>query len=112
MLERVQDLCHHGAQNLGLHSGARSAYVAKNSASHRRQSDSKQDSNRRTSLTSSPVDKTLRGERWDRIARVLKLSLWELAQRADKLETAERRPTNEPLPTRPARRHIKIPDKA
>jgi transcriptional regulator with XRE-family HTH domain len=46
----------------------------------------------------------------DRIARVLKLSLWELAKRADELETAERRPTNEPLPTRPARRRIETLD--
>lgn len=36
----------------------------------------------------------------DRIARALHCSLWELAQRADELETADRRPTDEPLPPR------------
>lgn len=33
----------------------------------------------------------------DRIARALGLSLWQLAQRADELETENRRPTNAPL---------------
>lgn len=36
----------------------------------------------------------------DRIARALGLSLWELAKLADELETADRRPTNEPLKSR------------
>jgi transcriptional regulator with XRE-family HTH domain len=34
----------------------------------------------------------------DRIARALGLSIAQLAQRADELETKDRRPTNEPLP--------------
>jgi transcriptional regulator with XRE-family HTH domain len=34
----------------------------------------------------------------DRIARALGLALHELAQRADELETSNRRPTNQPLP--------------
>lgn len=33
----------------------------------------------------------------DRVARALGLALHELAGRADELETADRRPTNEPL---------------
>jgi XRE family transcriptional regulator, regulator of sulfur utilization len=33
----------------------------------------------------------------DRIARALGLALHELARRADELETADRRPTNQPL---------------
>jgi transcriptional regulator with XRE-family HTH domain len=33
----------------------------------------------------------------DRIARVLRLALHELARRADELETSDRRPTNRPL---------------
>ncbi len=33
----------------------------------------------------------------DRIARALAWSLWELAKRADELETNDRRPTNKPL---------------
>jgi transcriptional regulator with XRE-family HTH domain len=36
----------------------------------------------------------------DRIARALGLSIAQLAQRADELETEDRRPTNEPLPPR------------
>jgi transcriptional regulator with XRE-family HTH domain len=36
----------------------------------------------------------------DRIARALSWSLWELARRADELETEERRPTNAPLSSR------------
>jgi transcriptional regulator with XRE-family HTH domain len=34
----------------------------------------------------------------DRVARALELALHELAQRADELETSDRRPTNRPLP--------------
>lgn len=33
----------------------------------------------------------------DRVARALGLALHELAQRADELETSDRRPTNQPL---------------
>ncbi len=36
----------------------------------------------------------------DRIARALGLSIAQLAQLADELETEDRRPTNEPLPPR------------
>jgi transcriptional regulator with XRE-family HTH domain len=36
----------------------------------------------------------------DRIARALGWSIAQLAQRADELETEDRRPTNEPLPPR------------
>ncbi len=35
----------------------------------------------------------------DRVARALGLALYELARRADELETHDRRPTNRPLQT-------------
>jgi transcriptional regulator with XRE-family HTH domain len=36
----------------------------------------------------------------DRVARALGWSIAQLAQRADELETEDRRPTNQPLPVR------------
>lgn len=49
------------------------------------------------------VERGIANPTWDvadRIARALGLALHELARRANELETADRRPTNQPLPDR------------
>lgn len=45
----------------------------------------------------------------DRIARALRWPLWRLTQLADELETADRRPTNEPLRNPPRRQRRRRP---